>query len=367
VQSAVRDTLEQSLRLLELGEQVGGLGSWEWLPETDEQHWSDNLFRLFGLEPGAIMPTWAYMFEHMHPPDRERVARFVESTRTLANPAPIEYRILAPRRGVRHLRSTIAISEFGPRGAQRIVGAVQDVTEGRVAEGEIAALVAVTRALAEWDSFEEGADRLVRDLAEAMQFVVGALWLPHASQLMTRVLWSDSSLDLPDFESATFARCLPRGVELPGRVWEQQVPIVITDVLADSNCRRSASAARAGLHGAVAFPALYQGEVLAVLEFYHREEVSPTARLTDTLGAIGCELGEFIARRRGQFREPRLTPRELQVLKLAADGCSVPAIAELLGVGVTTIRTHMERIYAKLLAHNRGGAVAEGMRLGLIE
>jgi len=168
---------------------VGGLGSWEWLPETDEQQWSDNLFRLFGLEPGAIIPTWGYMFERMHPCDR----------------------------------------------------------------------------------------------------------------------------------------------------------------------------------GAVAFPALHQGEVLAVLEFYHREEASAAARLTNTMAAIGYELGEFMARRRGQFETPRLTPRELQVLKLAADGYLVPAIAERLGVGMTTIGTHMERIYAKLLAHDRGGAVAEGMRLGLIE
>jgi len=50
------------------------------------------------------------------------------------------------------------------------------------------------------------------------------------------VLWSDSSLDLRDFESATLALGLPRGVALPGRVREQQVPIVITDVLTDSNC-----------------------------------------------------------------------------------------------------------------------------------
>jgi len=70
---------------------VGGLGSWEWPPETDEQQWSDNLFRLFGLEPETIIPTWAYMVERMHPGDRERVARFVESTRALADPVPIEY------------------------------------------------------------------------------------------------------------------------------------------------------------------------------------------------------------------------------------------------------------------------------------
>jgi hypothetical protein len=62
---------------------------WEWLPETDEQRYSENLFGLFGLEPGSIIPTREWMLERTHPDDRERVARFVELTRAWANPAPI--------------------------------------------------------------------------------------------------------------------------------------------------------------------------------------------------------------------------------------------------------------------------------------
>jgi hypothetical protein len=88
VQPAVCVSSEHSVSLLE--EQVGALGSWEWFPETDEQRWSENLFGLFELdEPGSIIQTRECMLEHTHPGDRERVARFVESTRGLANPAPI--------------------------------------------------------------------------------------------------------------------------------------------------------------------------------------------------------------------------------------------------------------------------------------
>ena len=90
VQAAVSVASGHSVRLLELGEQVG-LGSWEWVPVTGEQRWSDDLFRLFGLdEPGTFTPTLEYMLERTHRGDRERVARYVESARTLANPAPIE-------------------------------------------------------------------------------------------------------------------------------------------------------------------------------------------------------------------------------------------------------------------------------------
>ena len=61
-----------------------------------------------------------------------------------------------------------------------------------------------------------------------------------------------------------------------------------------------------------------------------------------------------------------LTARELEVLQLAADGLSSPRIAEELVVSPATVRTHFEHIYAKLEMHERAGAVAKALRLGLI-
>lgn len=63
---------------------------------------------------------------------------------------------------------------------------------------------------------------------------------------------------------------------------------------------------------------------------------------------------------------PLLTPRERTVLQLAAEGLSGPVIAQRLGVGYATVRTHFGHIYSKLGVGGRGGAVAKGMRLGLI-
>lgn len=63
----------------------------------------------------------------------------------------------------------------------------------------------------------------------------------------------------------------------------------------------------------------------------------------------------------------RLTPRELELLQLSADGLSGPMIAEELVLSRATIRTHFDNIYGKLDTHDRAGAVAKAMRLGLIE
>ena len=68
-----------------------------------------------------------------------------------------------------------------------------------------------------------------------------------------------------------------------------------------------------------------------------------------------------------EFAPTPLTPRERDVLQLAADDLSAPGIAEQLSLSPATISTHFGHIYLKLDVNSRAGAVAKAMRLGLIE
>jgi HD-GYP domain-containing protein (c-di-GMP phosphodiesterase class II)/DNA-binding CsgD family transcriptional regulator len=65
-------------------------------------------------------------------------------------------------------------------------------------------------------------------------------------------------------------------------------------------------------------------------------------------------------------RPPTLTPREREVLQLAADGRSGRDIAGALVLSPGTVKTHFQNIYAKLGAHDRAAAVAAGLRRGII-
>jgi putative two-component system response regulator len=62
-----------------------------------------------------------------------------------------------------------------------------------------------------------------------------------------------------------------------------------------------------------------------------------------------------------------ISPREREVLQLAADGRSALEIAEALVVSPGTVKTHFQHIYAKLEARGRAAAVATALRRGLIE
>jgi two-component system, NarL family, nitrate/nitrite response regulator NarL len=72
-------------------------------------------------------------------------------------------------------------------------------------------------------------------------------------------------------------------------------------------------------------------------------------------------------RMRAQTQGPALSERERQVLQAFARGMSVPQVAAELFLGVSTVKTHTQRLYEKLGVSDRAAAVAEGMRRGLVE
>jgi len=72
-------------------------------------------------------------------------------------------------------------------------------------------------------------------------------------------------------------------------------------------------------------------------------------------------------RLRRQSDAPILTDREREILRLIADGKSLPDIARELFIGVTTVKTHVQHLYEKLGVSDRAAAVAVAMRRGLLE
>jgi len=55
----------------------------------------------------------------------------------------------------------------------------------------------------------------------------------------------------------------------------------------------------------------------------------------------------------------QLSPREQEILRSLAQGFLIKEIAEQLGIGFDTVRTHIRRIYEKLQVHSRAQAVAK--------
>jgi PAS domain S-box-containing protein len=117
------DALESAERLLHTG-------SWEWDVKTDTLLWSDNMYRLLGLEPGAIVPSADYVIGRTHPEDRQRVAEELEGTRAMGCLPNITYRAIWPDGSIHSLHGASAsFRENRDGNPSRLVGSVQDVTE----------------------------------------------------------------------------------------------------------------------------------------------------------------------------------------------------------------------------------------------
>ena len=65
-------------------------------------------------------------------------------------------------------------------------------------------------------------------------------------------------------------------------------------------------------------------------------------------------------------RLERLTPRELEILQLIADGVSSDQIAPTLGISPHTLRTHLQKVLTKLKVHSKLDAVVLAIRHGKI-
>jgi DNA-binding CsgD family transcriptional regulator len=108
-----------------------------------------------------------------------------------------------------------------------------------------------------------------------------------------------------------------------------------------------------------------------VLVFWSRKELSNI--LTRPMRIMICAAASFAALRLEQLAEPHsigphvhLTPRELAVLRLVSTGAQFRDVAEALGLGEETVRSHLKKAQSKLGARNRTQAVAEALRQHLI-
>lgn len=125
---------------LERAQLISHVGSWEYSVKDGSIHWSDELYRIFGLEPQSIMLTYAGLIEMIHPEDRERHDAYKEQL-IAAKPGeviePFEYRVSRPNGETAHMLVLVEI-QFNSQGeSERCFGTVQDVTERKLAERRI--------------------------------------------------------------------------------------------------------------------------------------------------------------------------------------------------------------------------------------
>jgi PAS domain S-box-containing protein len=131
------EALFDSKAKLEEAQRIGRIGNWELDVRTGECIWSDEMFRIFNLKNQDSPFPREIFLNRVHPEDRELLESAPSRSHDEKEPYRVDYRIILPGGELRHVHSegvTIFNEDDQP---VRMVGIVQDITDGKEAEEEL--------------------------------------------------------------------------------------------------------------------------------------------------------------------------------------------------------------------------------------
>ena len=129
---------------LRKAQEIAHLGSWEWDLHTQEMNWSEEMYRIYGLDPAAHQDqvTVDTFINRIHDDDVSRMLETLLNGLDSGRIEPIEFRVVQPNGEER----TVLGEEEGIYDAQgklvSLIGAVQDITERKKAEADRERLLA---------------------------------------------------------------------------------------------------------------------------------------------------------------------------------------------------------------------------------
>ena len=138
---------------LKEAQRVAHVGSWEWRVADNRVRWSDELYRIYGLEPADFVPTYEGFLSRIYPADVAHTTAVIRQAVENVTPFVYDHRIQRPDGGVRmlHTRGEVMGDDTGR--AVRLVGSCWDVTDRwevtHALESTVAALRATLEATAD--------------------------------------------------------------------------------------------------------------------------------------------------------------------------------------------------------------------------
>jgi PAS domain S-box-containing protein len=170
------DVLESRAGLAE-AQRLSHLGSWELEIVSGKLTWSDEVYRMFGMEPQQFRATYASFLDNIHPDDRDVVNRAYKESLDTGKPYDIVHRLL-PKDGTIKYVNEKCQTFYRNDIPVRSIGTVQDITERWVSEARNNHLTSVLRALRGINlliTHQHDKQRLIQESCELMVNVRGFL------------------------------------------------------------------------------------------------------------------------------------------------------------------------------------------------
>lgn len=135
---AAQEALKRREEQLAAAEALTHSGGWEWDLLDDEMVWTDELYRIYGVDPEDGAVTFETFLDRVYSEDRERVNRMVQQALEDRRPFDFHHRLLRPDGDLRilHAQANVQTNEETEQ-VVRMWGTAQDVTEQKQAEEKV--------------------------------------------------------------------------------------------------------------------------------------------------------------------------------------------------------------------------------------
>ncbi|HEV2722343.1 MAG TPA: PAS domain S-box protein [Thermoanaerobaculia bacterium] len=127
---AAEEASRKRERQLAEAQRLAQIGNWDLDLVTGELQWSDEMYRIYGLDPAVFPLTFAAFLERVHPADRARIVAYRTGVNEGETLPAIEFRIVRPDGSIRNILGRVTLYGAGTA-HPKLFGASQDVTELR--------------------------------------------------------------------------------------------------------------------------------------------------------------------------------------------------------------------------------------------
>lgn len=178
----------------------------------------------------------------------------------------------------------------------------RDITEARAAQETLNLLIEVTSTASEAEDSYSMTSRCLETICNMRGWKMAQAWfLNHKdAELFCSPHSYYSTLNASEFRNACLNSRFPRGVGLPGWVWDAMTTLLIPDISMDPKFPHARLAEGCGLKSGFAFPIQDNGQLLAIFEFYDTEMRPVFPHFHSAFERLGIHLGVVFQRKKEQ-------------------------------------------------------------------
>ncbi len=115
-------------------QEMANFGNFEMDIVNNEMKWTDEIYRIFGHQPGSFTPSFSDFINYVHLEDKEKVEDFFEGASKDGQLHQIENRIVIDGRTVKYIAIQTKVNFEELSGKIVLIGAIQDITQRKVNE-----------------------------------------------------------------------------------------------------------------------------------------------------------------------------------------------------------------------------------------